>query len=45
MRGKLSEGCNFKDHLARAVFIVGMPLADLSSMQVKIQKKILPNSS
>lgn len=43
-RGKLSEGYNFKDNLARAVFIVGFPLMNLDCLQYRIQQYIQPDS-
>ena len=40
MRGKASEGCNFEDEFARAVFIVGIPYASINSIEAEIHKHI-----
>lgn len=36
---KLSEGLNFSDHLARAVVIIGLPFANLSSPELRERMK------
>jgi Rad3-related DNA helicase len=37
-RGKLSEGVNFRDNLARAVFIIGIPYLLINDIRVTIKK-------
>ena len=34
-RGKLSEGFDFKDNLARGLFIIGVPNSNLGSIEMK----------
>jgi regulator of telomere elongation helicase 1 len=38
MRGKLSEGMDLPDKLARAIFIVGIPFLPINDPKVKIKK-------
>lgn len=40
-RGKLSEGLNFTDNLARACFIVGIPYQNMSDSGVILKKNQL----
>jgi chromosome transmission fidelity protein 1 len=40
---KLSEGLNFSDDLARAVVIIGMPFANLASMELQERLKYVNN--
>lgn len=37
-RGKLSEGLNFKDNLARAIFVIGIPFLHLNDSRVILKK-------
>jgi Fanconi anemia group J protein len=37
-RGKLSEGYNFENNLARAVLIVGYPLIDFNCLEYRLQE-------
>lgn len=37
MGGKLSEGINFKDKLARAVFLVGLPYPNIKAPEIKVR--------
>jgi Rad3-related DNA helicase len=37
-RGKLSEGMSFKDNLARAVFVVGIPYLLVNDSRVNLKK-------
>jgi Rad3-related DNA helicase len=41
MRGKLSEGVDFKDKDARAVFIIGVPFACVTETKVSLKKEYL----
>ena len=38
-RGKVSEGLDFKDDNARAVFCVGIPFPSLGDIKVKLKKE------
>ena len=40
-RGKLSEGLNFKDNLARACLVVGIPYLLVNSARVNLKKAYL----
>lgn len=44
-RGKLCEGLNFKDNLARAIFVVGIPYQLVSDARVIMKQHYLANSS
>jgi Rad3-related DNA helicase len=44
-RGKVSEGYNFKDNLARAVFIVGFPLMSPDCLAYKVKSYVIKNST
>lgn len=44
-RGKASEGYNFKDNLARAVFIVGYPLMSFDCLAYRVKEKTLKNAT
>jgi Rad3-related DNA helicase len=44
-RGKVSEGYNFKDNLARAVFIVGYPLMSFDCIPYKIKEYTYKNAA
>lgn len=37
-RGKLSEGLNFKDNLARACFVIGIPYMHLANSRVILKR-------
>jgi Rad3-related DNA helicase len=39
--GKLSEGIDFTDSMARAVFIIGIPFPNTSSLKTKSKKNYL----
>ena len=39
--GQFSEGFNFKDDLARMIFILGIPFSDIYSLKVQSKKKYL----
>jgi regulator of telomere elongation helicase 1 len=38
-RGKMSEGLNFKDDLARACFVIGIPYQQVTDSRVVLKKK------
>ena len=38
-RGKISEGIDFSDSQARAVFLIGIPYSNLSDNYVKEKRK------
>ena len=40
-RGKLSEGIDFTDKLARAVFLVGVPYPPTTDKKIECKKKYL----
>ena len=40
LRGKISEGLDFSDSEARAVFIVGVPFAPIHDIRVKAKKDV-----
>jgi len=40
-RGKLSEGLNFSDNLARACFVVGIPFLLVNDSKVNLKKQYL----
>ncbi|XP_031627516.1 regulator of telomere elongation helicase 1 homolog isoform X2 [Contarinia nasturtii] len=44
MRGKISEGLDFKDKYARGVCITGIPLASIKDLKVKWKKEYLNKS-
>lgn len=39
--GKLSEGIDFSDSMARAVFIIGIPFPNTSNLRIKAKKNYL----
>jgi Rad3-related DNA helicase len=40
-RGRLAEGIDFKDELARAIFIVAVPNLSYVDIEIKLKKKFL----
>lgn len=44
-RGKISEGIDFTDDLARAVFMVGVPYPPVGEKKVQVKKEYLDASS
>lgn len=40
LKGKISEGLDFSDSEARAVFIVGVPFAPIHDIRVKAKKDV-----
>ena len=44
-RGKLSEGLNFSDSLARACFVVGIPFLLVNDPKVNLKKQYLDSMS
>jgi len=40
-RGKMSEGLNFSDELARAIFVVGIPYQLVTDVRVMLKSKHL----
>ena len=41
LRGKLSEGVDFKDKVARAVFIIGVPFVSIKDISISLKKEYL----
>ena len=44
-RGKLSEGLNFSDNLARACFVIGIPYLLVNDSKVNLKKQFLDQSN
>ena len=40
-RGKLSEGIDFTDKLARAVFLIGIPYPPITDKKIECKKKYM----
>ena len=40
-RGKISEGTDFSDDMARAVIIVGIPFSSIKNVRVKLKKEYM----
>ena len=41
LRGKVSEGIDFSDEMARAVVVVGIPYPQFNDVRVKAKRKFL----